>query len=276
MNLKRILGAAVAVAALAASTGTAHAAPKGADVRSAVAAADASLALSIASANAGDLAAARAQIARTRALEARTVRVAHRVGARGGVKSAAKQIRRAGGAVDRGFSAYATLLPSAPPELREPLVGALSHLGGLRVELGSSLDDLVGALPAEIRGQVASAIIAFQNDGNLDALIAALKNPVTAAFIRAHLGDLVDQVVATLQDQINDPAILAGLTPGSVEGIRAVIVVIQSNREAVITALDKILTDGGMNLPSLSADMCSQVELVFGQLGIPVPAGLCR
>jgi hypothetical protein len=260
---------------MAASTATAQAAPKGIDVHRAVVAADASLATSVTSANAGQLDAAGAQIARTRTLEARAVRVARKVAASGSAGSAALQLRRAGGAVDRGFNAYAALLPSAPPELRGSLVGALSQFDAFRSDLGGQLATLVDVLPPDIRDQVTAAITAFQSNGDLSALIAALGDPATVAAIRAHLGELVDQVVATLQAQINDPETVAGLAPGSLEQIQAVILVIQVNREAVITTLSQILDDGGMNIPTLSDDMCVQVKLVFGQLGIPLPDGIC-
>lgn len=260
---------------MAATTASAQAAPRSSDVRSAVKAADLSLARSISSAQAGNVGGAGAQITKTRALEARAVRVARKVAAEGNAKRASKQLRRAAGAVDRGFSAYADFLPSAPPELQPLLVDALTQFDGLRGQLVGQLSSLVGVLPPGVRDQVTAAIANFQSNGDLAALIAALGDPATAAAIRAHLGDLVDQVVATLQAQISDPAMVAGLAPGTVEQIQAIIFVIQLNREAVITTLGQILDGGGKNIPTLSADMCGQVKLVFGQMGIPLPHGVC-
>ena len=95
------------------------------------------------------------------------------------------------------------------------------------------------------------------------------------AAIRAHLGELVDQVVATMQAHLDDPDYVATLPDGALQQIQAVILVIQVNREAVISALDQLLDDGGANLPVLSNEMCGQVKLVFDQIGIPMPDGLC-
>jgi len=276
LNLKRALALTTAIAAMAATAGTAHAVPTAADARAAVKDADFSLSFSIASAGASrGLDEAEVQIARTRTLEARAVRIARRAASRSSDAGAARLLSRAAGAVDRGFNAYAALLPTAPAQLQAPLLDALKQFNAVRVELVGELSALVDVLPPEIRGQVIEAITAYQATGDLDALIAALRDPATLALLRAHLGDLIDQAVATMQAQIDDPDYVATLPEGDLERIQDVIVLIKENRGTIITVLTQILDEGGTNLPQLSAGMCDQLVLVFGQLGIPLPSGLC-
>jgi hypothetical protein len=274
LNSRRTLGLAIATLALAATAATANAAPKGADVRSAVGAADAYLAQSLHSVHEGRLDQAARQINDTQALEIRAARVARRAAARSGPVKAARHLRRAAGALDRSFSAYADLLPNAPLELQIPLLGALAQLDGVRGQVNSQLTGLVEVLPPEVREKVLGAIAAFQTTGDLPALIAAISDPETAAAIRAHLGELIDQVVATLQARIDSPPPGVELSPELVEQVQLVIVLIQANREAIIEAIDEVLTSGG-ELPTLSPGMCVQLQLVFDQLEVPVPAGVC-
>jgi hypothetical protein len=203
----------------------------------------------------------------------RAVRIAHRVAGRSDATGAAKQLHRAAGAVDRGFNAYAALLPSAPPELQGALVDALTEFDGMRSELAGQLTSLINVLPPEVREQVTAAIEAFEKSGDLKALIAAIGDPATAAAIRAHLGELVDQVVAMLQARLDSPE-GAELPQEVRDQIQAVILLIQANREDIIEVMDEILTNGGQ-VPNLSPQMCSQLKLVFSQLGVPLPAGVC-
>jgi hypothetical protein len=272
--LRKIFGLAVATVAMAASTASAEAAPKGVDVHRAVKAADASLAGTAQWVHDGDYGAAAVQIARTRTLEARAVRLAHRVADRSDAAGAAKQLHRAAGAVDRGFNAYAALLPVAPPELQGALVDALTEFDGMRSALAGQLTSLVNVLPPEVREQVTAAIEAFQKSGDLKALIAAVGDPEIAAAIRAHLGELVDQVVAMLQAKLDSPE-AADLPPEVVEQIQDIIALIQANREEIIQVMDQIITSGGQ-VPDLSPEMCGQLKLVFAQLGVPLPAGVCE
>jgi hypothetical protein len=274
LNFSRTCALAVATAAVMAPAAATEAAPRGADVHRAVLSADASLAKSVQSVQGGYLDAAAEQIGETQALELRAARIAANVASRSNAVTAAKQLRRAAGSLDRGFVAYAGLLPSAPPELQAPLLDALTRLDGVRGQVNSQLTALVDILPPEVREKVLGAIAAFQTTGDLPALIAAIGDPATAAAIRAHLGDLIDQVVATLQARIDSPPPGAELSPELVAQIQTVIVLIQVNREAIIAAIDDVLTSGGQ-MPTLSPAMCTQLELVFGLLEVPVPAGVC-
>jgi hypothetical protein len=274
LNFRRICGLVVATAIVATTAAAAEAAPRGADVHRAVSKADNSLARSLQSVQGGYLDAAAAQIDETLALEVRAARIAAKVASDSGPVMASKQLRRAAGSLDRGFVTYAGLLPSAPPELQAPLLDALTRLDGVRGQVNSQLTGLVDVLPPEIRDKVLGAIAAFQTTGDLPALIAAIGDPETAAAIRAHLGELIDQVVASLQARIDSPPTGTEDSPELVAQIQAVIVLIQVNREAIIAAIDDVLTSGGQ-MPTLSPAMCVQLQLVFGVLEVPVPAGVC-
>jgi hypothetical protein len=274
LNFRRTLGLVVAMAIVGTSASAAAAAPKGADVHRAVKAADASLAKSVESANGGFLDAAARQIDKTQALELRAAHLAHRVAARSNAVTAARQLSRAAGSLDRGFVTYAALLPTAPAELQAPLVDALTQLDGARGQVNSQLTGLVDILPPEVQDKVLSAIAAFESTGDLPALIAAIGDPATAAAIRAHLGELIDQVVATLQERIDSPT-AADLPPELVEQVRMVILLIQANREDIIAAIDDVLASGGQ-MPTLSSGMCSQLRLVFDLLEVPIPTGVCE
>jgi hypothetical protein len=271
---KSFVALVAAAASLLLIAGPAQAAPSPRDAHAAGAKAKRALGASLAAARAGQPDAS-AKVARAAQLQRKAARVARRAGAHRSVTGRARLLRGAAGGVDDAFDSYAELLPEVPPELQEQLAAVLAQLGELRTQLVTELTGFVEDLPPDVREQVLAAIAAFQSDGDLQALIAALTDPAVSAAVQAQLEELVTQLTGSLQEQLgNFTGLEQLLPPGALEQLESISAQLQSQLEEVLGQLSVILTPPAGD-PGVPGDFCAQLEALLEQFGLPVPPGFC-
>lgn len=277
----RILLPALAVTSLLVAAAPAQAQPSAKDARKAAQRAQRAVNASVDAVRGGDPAATE-RIAIARRLQAKAARLARRAGAGRGPAARARLLGAAAGSVDDAFDSYAELIAQAPPELQPYLLEALSRLEALRSELIAELTAFIDTLPADVREQVLAAIAAFQSDGDLQALIAALGSEQIVTAVQAGLEQLIAELTATIGAQLGELGGLEELLPpGALEQLEAAMAAIEAHLEEALGRLAEILGEAGPppEVPELPADpgaLCAQLEQLLAALGLPVPPGLCE
>jgi hypothetical protein len=275
LNVRKSLVPLAAALATLLLAGPAQAAPSARDAHAAGAKAKRALGASVAAARSGQPDAA-AKIARAARLQAKAARVARRAGAHRSATGKARLLRGAAGGVDNAFDSYAALLPEVPPELQEPLAEVLAQLGELRTQLVTELTGFVEDLPPDVREQVLAAIAAFQSDGDLQALIAALTDPAVSAAVQAQLQELITELTGTLQEQLgNLEGLEELLPPGALEQLQTISAQLQTQLEGILGQLTVILTPPAGDPPEVPGDFCAQLQALLEGFGLPVPPGFC-
>ena len=274
LSFRKTLALLVAIAAALLVAGPAEAAPTAKDARAASLKAKRAVAGSLVAARAGRTDEAISRISRARHLQARAARIARRAGARRSPAKRATLLRGAAAGVDDGFDSYAEALPEVPPELQPYVAAALEQLGALRSQLVAQMTGFIETLPPDVREQVLAAIAAFQSDGDLDALLAALTDPGVTAAVQARLQELITSLTASLQEQITGfEGLEELLPPGAIEEVQAAMTEIQAQLESVLGSLSEILGSGG-EAPDPAA-LCNELAAMLAELGLPVPPDLC-
>ncbi|KAA0273697.1 MAG: hypothetical protein EDQ89_04065, partial [Acidobacteria bacterium] len=156
---------------------------------------------------------------------------------------------------------------------QEEIAAALERLHGLRAELIAELTGLVDSLPPDVRDQVLAAISRFEADGDLDALVDALGDPDVIAAVRERLGELVGEVTDSICEHLDELEEL--LPPGALDELEAAFDRVAEHLDEVLDRLAEILGDGPAGPPALPGDLCADLEELFGELGFPLPPGLC-
>lgn len=276
MSLRKTLVPALAAAAALAFAAPAQAAPSLKDARMANVKAKRALAGSVAAARAGRADAA-AKVVEASRLQARAARISRRAGADRSPSARARVLRRSAAGVDGAFDSYAELLPAVPPELQPALAEALAKLSELRAGLITEMTAFVEELPPDVRERVLAAIAAFQADGDLEALIAALTDPAVTEAVQAQLQELIASLTGMLEEQLGSLGELAELLPpGSLEQLQVAMTQLQAQLESALGLLGEIFGPGELpGLPELPTELCGPLQELFEQLGLPVPPGLC-
>lgn len=281
----RTLVPVLAATTLLLAAAPAQAQPSAKDARKAAQKADRAVGASVDAVRGGNFASAAERIATARRLQAKAARLARRAAAGRKPARRARLLSDAAVGVDNAFDSYAELIAQAPPELQPYLLEALSRLEALRAELVAELTGFVETLPADVREQVLAAITAFQADGDLQALIAALGSEQLAAAVKAGLQELIAELTATVGTQLGELGGLEELLPpGALEQLEAAIAEIESHLEAALGHLAEVLGGTGAlpeppEIPALPTDpgaLCGQLEQLLAALGMPVPPGLCE
>ncbi len=277
MSFRKLLVPALAALATVLVAAPASASPSLKDARHANFKAKRAVAASILAARSGSGDAA-AKVARARRLQARAARISRRAGADRSAVTRARLLRGAAAGVDGAFDSYALALPEVPPELQPVLAEALAQLGELRGRLLAEITGSIEDLPPDVRERVLAAIAAFQSDGDLEALIAALTDPAVTAAVQAQLQELITGLTGMLEEQIGSLEGLEELLPpGALEQLQLVMGQLQSELESVLGMLGEIFGPGGElpELPALPPELCGELQALLEELGFPVPPGLC-
>jgi hypothetical protein len=273
LGAKRMTGVLVTAALAMSFAAHAEAAPSLKDARAATHAADRSLAATVRAAHAGKVGAASAGVARTGRLEAKAARIARRASAHRSPSARSRHLRRAAAGVDRGFDGFAGLLADSPAPLQESLIDELGDLGDLRDQLVGQLTGLLDDLPADQRAEVLGAIAAFENDGDIDALLDALDDPALSSALQVELEELLSSLSADLQDQLDLLGDLGDLLPAvDADEIAELIDELGGNLDDILGGLGGLIGDGDGGLPG---DDCTELAALFEELGIELPADFC-
>lgn len=281
LKLRTLVPVLAATTLLLAAAPT-QAQPSAKDARKAAQKADRAVGASVDAVRGGHFASAAERIATAGRLQAKAARLARRAGAGRRPARRARLLSDAAVGVDNAFDSYAELIAQAPPELQPYLLEALSRLEALRAELVTELTAFIDALPADVREQVLAAIAAFQADGDLQALIAALGSEQVAAAVQAGLEELIAELTATIGAQLGELGGLEELLPpGAVEQLEAAIAAIEVHLEEAMSRLAEVLGGTGAlpPIPVLPTDpeaICGQLERLLAGLGLPLPPGLCE
>lgn len=280
MKRMKILPPLIGIGASLLIAGPADAKPSGKDARVAAKQARVAVGASVEAVRAGDISAAIDDIAVARRLQAKAARLAQRAGAgRSSVKLAAL-LSNAARSVDDAFDRYAELIAQAPPELQPYLLEALTRFEELRAELVAELTGFIETLPADVREQVLAAIAAFQQDGDLEALIAALTGGELVTAVQTGLQELIAEMTTTIGAQITELGQLGELLPpGAAEQLQQMLAQVEAQLQEALEQLTAILTPpGGGSVPPIDVPggICERLEALLGGFGIPVPPGLCE
>jgi hypothetical protein len=284
LKLPKILLSLLALGALmliAAPAAQAKPSPK--DARAAAGKARAALDASVEAARSGDVAGAIERVNAAGRLQAKAARLARRAGKGRKLATKASLLSGAAAGVDDAFDDYSGLIALVPPELQPVLLAQLEKLEAMRAELVAELTGFMDALPADVQAKILAAIAAFQTDGDLDALIAALTDDDVVASVQVGLQDLIAKLTTTLNDQLADLGGLEQLLPpGSLDQLDAIMAMLQQQLEDILGQLTGILTPppGGSpigTLPpiGLPGDLCTQFEDLLKSFGFPLPPGMC-
>ena len=285
MKNPKLLAPLVAIAALMLLAVPAQAKPSPKNARHAAGKARTAVAAAVDAAQTGDVTGAADRIAAAGKLQAKAVRIARRAGSGRKVATKAKLLRGAAASVDEAFGSYAELIAQAPPELQPYLLEALESLEALRAQLLAELTGYLETLPEDVRNQILAAITAFQDDGDLQALIEALSGGELAAAVQTGLQGLVAQLTATMGEHLGELGNLEELLPpGALEQLQAAMGQLQTQLEEALAQLSEILGEGGLptggggSLPpeGLPGNVCEQLEGLLGGFGFPVPSGFCE
>lgn len=262
----------ISVLAFLVAAAPAAAAPRGADVRAILEAADAQLQGSLADAADGRIGRSAAAADEFVRLARRAARKADAVLARRGELAGGRSLNRVAALADRGIDEYAALFESLPPALQAELIEILNRLAELRGDLVQDVAAVLDSLPDDVAARISAALAAFYGDGDLEALIGALSDPEISAAIESALVELIGRFAETIEADLGDLSDMSiQLPPEIAAQLEAILADLDARIAAAFAQLDAIMAGmGGFG------DFCAALEDLGGSLGIPLPPGLCE
>ena len=268
MRLKWTLAAGLVATALVAPA-TAAAAPAVPDVRDRLEAARTALSYSAWAAEMGSAAHVSSAFDRFETITARAERMARRVDGR---RARARAITAVGRTVDLGLDRFAEILDEVPPQAQAAVADAIGHSVEARNRMVSILTRLAERLPEPARRAVVRAITAFQADGDVESLIAALTSDDVLNAIKVIVTGHLESVAAHIDEALDRLGDLAtGLPPRAQAAVDAAVATIREQLDGASELIAGILESlpGGALPDGVTDGLCD----VLDRMPVPVP---CR
>lgn len=185
----------------------------------------------------------------------------------------AKLLRQVAAQHNANVLEYANLIALAPPEIQELIVEAVAISAEAREQALAMLLELAETLPEPARGQVLAAIAAFDTDGDIEALLAALTSDDVIASVKVLIQEQIESLSAHLDSVIAQLEELTGmLPPQAAAAISAVLDRLEQNLDQISDLITGLLDQLG-SIPS--GNGLPGAGLLCDLLGPFVPLPIC-